>query len=269
MTAPADRIAEAFARARAENRAALVGYLMAGDPTPAASLGAFRALADGGADLVEIGVPFSDPIADGPVIQSAGERALRAHMTLRGALELLRELGPGFPPAVVMTYANPIRSLGEAAFAESLARAGGCGAIVPDLPLEESASLGRELGERGLALVQLAAPTTPPARLAAIAKGSRGFLYYVSLEGVTGRTNALPADLATRLAEVRSASGALPVAVGFGVATAADASRLAVHADGIVVGSSLVRANAERGASGVAALARELRAATRREAARR
>lgn len=256
-----ERIAGAFARAGAENRAALVGYLMAGDPDFETSRAAFRALA-GLADVIEVGVPFSDPIADGATIQAAGERARKAGMTLRGALALTRELARSgdFPPVVLMTYANPVRAF-RGDFAAALAEAGAAGLIVPDLPPEEEDGLGEALERLGLARVLLAAPTTPPERLEYLARKTRGFLYYVSLEGVTGREGDFAERLPERLDALRARAAVPPIAVGFGVARPEDAARLAPHADGVVVGSAFVRALASGGPEAVREAAREMREA--------
>jgi tryptophan synthase alpha chain len=241
----ADRIAEAFARARADGRrAALMPYMMAGFPDLERSREIALAYADAGADLVELGVPFSDPLADGPVIHAAGTAALRAGVNVQDALELSRAIAQRVP-VIVMCYANPIYARGLERFADAVADAGACGLIVPDLPLEEAPAVLEACDSRGLALVPLVAPTTPDERLERIGGRARGFIYTVSLTGTTGERAALDGSLAAIIARVR-AQTAVPVAVGFGigtpeqVATAADAG-----ADGVIIGSRLVRAAGE------------------------
>jgi tryptophan synthase alpha chain len=239
-----ERIAEAFERARADGRrAALMPYLMSCFPDRAASAEIARAYVDGGADLVELGIPFSDPLADGPVIHAAGTAALRAGAKVHDALTIAREISV---PVIVMCYANPIFARGSERFADALVDVGASGLIVPDLPLEEAPSVAEVCEQRGLALVPLVAPTTPDERLARIGAAARGFVYTVSLTGTTGERAALDGGLARAVARTR-AHTAVPVAVGFGIGTpeqAADAA--AAGADGVIVGSRLVRAAAER-----------------------
>ena len=199
---------------------------------------AIRAAALAGADGVEVGIPFSDPVMDGPVIQQASEMALAAGATPVNVLEELRRLDAGIPVAV-MTYYNIVFRAGDDRFARSLADAGVAAAIVPDLPLEEADPLGDAAAAKDLSLVLLAAPTTPPDRLRRIGERTRGFLYFVSITGVTGARAALPADLPARLDAVRAASQA-PVAVGFGISAPEQAAALAEHTDAVVVGSALV-----------------------------
>lgn len=239
-------IADAFARARAEARPALIAYLTVGYPSPQATPELVMALARGGADLIELGVPFSDPIADGPIIQRASHAALQAGATPQSCLDLvdsLRHRGL-MTPIVFMGYYNPILRRGLDAYAEACSAAGVDGLIVPDLPVEESAPLHDTCRRKGLALVQLAAPTTSDARLARIAAETEGFLYLVSRLGITGMGDALPADLQSRVARVRALAHT-PVAVGFGIATPAQARALAsgelnAQADGLIVGSAIV-----------------------------
>ncbi|MEA2333562.1 MAG: tryptophan synthase alpha chain [Solirubrobacteraceae bacterium] len=251
------RIAEAFAGA--QKRAALMPYLMAGFPTLVQSIAIGEACAHAGADLLELGVPYSDPLADGPVIHDAGTRALAAGASVAGVLEVARALSPSVP-VVLMCYANIVFAPGEAAFVQRLARTGACGLIVPDLPLEESGRLRQACDESGIALVPLVAPTTPPERLAAIGAAARGFLYTVSVVGTTGEREAL----ADRFAEVISrakSSTELPVALGFGISTPAQARQAAdAGADGVIVGTRLVRAagESEDPAGAVGALVAEL-----------
>ena len=236
-----NRLERHFQAARAANRKSLIVYLCAGDPDLTATEQLVPALAAAGADVIELGVPFSDPLADGPTIQRASERALRSGTTLTGVLELvgrLRRQGCEVP-LVLMGYMNPIVRMGVDAFVARSAEVGVDGFIVPDLPLEEAETLGEAASAKDLALVLLAAPTTPPERLRLIGSRTRGFLYFVSITGVTGARAALPADLPARLDAVRAASKA-PVAVGFGISAPEQARALAEHADGVVVGSALV-----------------------------
>ncbi len=236
-----NRIERHFEAARKGGRRSLVVYLCAGDPDLAATERLVPALAAAGADIIELGVPFSDPLADGPTIQAAAERALRSGTTLRGILDLVarvRSRGCDVPLAL-MGYTNPIVRMGVEAFVARAGEAGVDGLVVPDLPLEESGALGALAAARGVSLVLLAAPTTPPERLGLIGRRTRGFLYFVSVTGVTGARATLPADLPARLDAVRAASAA-PVAVGFGIAAPEQARALAEHADAVVVGSALV-----------------------------
>jgi tryptophan synthase alpha chain len=235
-----ERIGEAFAGSG--KRAALMPYLMAGFPTLEESLRIGQGCVQAGADVLELGVPYSDPLADGPVIHAAGTRALAAGANIAGVLEVARALAPSVP-VVLMCYANMVFAPGAGEFLERLARSGACGLIVPDLPLEESAELRSECDARGLALVPLAAPTTPRERLAAIGEHARGFLYTVSVVGTTGERSALDfAELVRRA----KASTEVPVAVGFGISTAEQAAQAAdAGADGVIVGTRLVRAAGE------------------------
>ena len=237
------RIAAAFAAARAERRAALMPYMMAGYPGPETALSIGRAYADAGADLIEVGVPFSDPLADGPVIHAAATDALSAGATLEDALAVVAELDEGVP-AVLMCYANMILALGPKRFAGRLDNAGAAGAIVPDLPLEESAEFREALAERGLALVPLVAPTTPPERRRRISESADGFVYVVSDVGTTGERASVPQRL-TELVEAVKGESSVPVAVGFGISTPEQAAEVGRVADGVIIGSRLVRLVAE------------------------
>lgn len=252
------RLSEAFLAARAQGRTALVCYAMGGDGDTAALL---SAIDEAGADVIELGLPFSDPIADGPVLQAAATRALAGGATVRGQLALAGKLRLR-APVVAMGYMNPVESMGAGPFARALREAGLCGAIIPDLPLEEAPPLRDALAAEGLDLVPLVAPTTPADRAAAIARTAQGFVYYVSVTGVTGGQTALPGDLAQRLAGLRAVSGA-PVAVGFGISSPQQAAALAGKADGVVVGTALVRIAHEQGVKAAADFVRSLRAALR------
>ncbi len=252
-----DRIAEAFERARANGRrAALMPYMMGCFPDRQRSVEIAHAYADGGADLVELGIPFSDPLADGPVIHAAGTAALKAGATVHDALAIARELPV---PVIVMCYANPIFARGLERFADALVEVGASGLIVPDLPLEEAPSVAEVCQERGLALVPLVAPTTPDERLERIGAGARGFVYTVSRLGTTGERAALDGGIAQIVERVR-AHTTVPVAIGFGIGTPAQAAdAVGAGADGVIVGSRLVRAAAE--GEDVGALVRDFAAA--------
>lgn len=237
-----DRIAEAFARARAEGRrAALMPYLMGGFPDLETSGRIGLAYVQAGADLIELGVPFSDPLADGPVIHQAGTQALRRGATVEGVLDVGRQLAEHIP-VVAMCYANPIFARGAERFLDSLASRSISGLIVPDLPAEEGDELRMLCDGHGLALVPLVAPTTPDDRLARIGFGARGFVYAVSLIGTTGERGRLGETLSQVVGRA-AAHTQVPVAVGFGIATPEHArAAAAAGADGVIVGSRLVRA---------------------------
>ncbi|WP_241004378.1 tryptophan synthase subunit alpha [Conexibacter sp. SYSU D00693] len=244
--AGAQRIADAFAGAA--GRAALMPYLMGGFPDLARSKAVGEAYADGGADLVELGVPFSDPLADGPVIHAAGTAALKAGVRTDGVLELCEALAPRVP-VVLMCYANLVLARGPEAFAKRLADAGGSGLIVPDLPVEEAPAVLEACDAAGLALVPLVAPTTPDDRLALVGSRARGFLYTVSVTGTTGERSG-DQDVAAVLARAKAHTD-VPVALGFGIGTPAQARAAAdAGADGVIIGSRLVRAVAEAAPSG-------------------
>jgi tryptophan synthase alpha chain len=237
-----ERIADAFART--SKRAALMPYLMGGFPTLEGSLQVGRACVRAGADLIELGLPYSDPLADGPVIHAAGTRALAAGANVAGVLELARELSASVPVAL-MCYANMVFAPGVDAFVERLARSGACGMIVPDLPHGEAPEVLQACDEHGLALIPLVAPTTTPERLAAIGASARGFLYTVSVVGTTGERRTVGEDLAATIARAK-ASTRVPVAIGFGISTPEQALQAAeAGADGVIVGTRLVRAAGE------------------------
>jgi len=238
-------LAGALERSRAAKRAGFVAFLTAGDPDLRATARYVRALRAEGADIVELGIPFSDPVADGPVIQAAAERALRKGTRLVdvfAALKRLRAAGERVP-VIIFTYLNPALRLGPERFAREAAAAGAQGALLVDLPAESSAPWGRALKRSGVELVLLASPTTSDERLRRIGDRSGSIVYYVSREGVTGARRGLPAGLAGRLARVRKLTRK-PLIVGFGVSSAGQARLLAPHAAGVVVGSALVRAAA-------------------------
>jgi tryptophan synthase alpha chain len=239
-------------QAFAQSRSLLVTYLTAGDPTPQHSLQMFQALLRGGADVLEIGVPFSDPGADGPAIQRASERALLAGSGLETALAIAAAL-PADVPKILFGYLNPFLAFGYDRLAERCAAAGVHGLLCVDCPPEEEPEFRVALRARGLHPILLVAPTTPDDRIVALAAEGSGFLYYVSMTGVTGAELTHQDAVAARVARVRELGG-LPVAVGFGVATAQDVARLAPTADGVVVGSALVRILEEHGVEAAAPL---------------
>jgi tryptophan synthase alpha chain len=225
-------------------KAALMPYMMGGFPTLADSLRVGEAYADAGADLVELGVPFSDPLADGPAIQAAGQRALEAGATLE---DVLREVATPLSarvPVVLMCYSNPLMRRGFEESIAALAAAGVSGLIVPDLPAAEAGEVRAACDSAGIALVPLVAPTTPAGQVREIAASARGFVYVVSVTGVTGERGVLPPELADFVGGVRSASR-VPVAVGFGIGTPEQAGTVGEIADGVIIGSRLVRAVGE------------------------
>ena len=229
----------ALDRAFQKNRPLLVTYLTAGDPSPEESLPLFEALIDGGADVLEIGVPFSDPGADGPAIQQASERALAAGASLSSAIALAADL-PADHPKVLFGYLNPFLSYGYEQLAEDCSRAGIHGVLCVDCPPEEEPEFRDALRARHIHPILLASPTTPLARIKRLAAEGGGFLYYVSMTGVTGGSVSQKNPLGDRLRAVREAAE-LPVAVGFGIRTPEDVARLSPHAEAVVVGSALVR----------------------------
>jgi tryptophan synthase alpha chain len=237
-------------------RAALMPYLMGGYPSVEVSLEAGLAAADAGADLIELGIPFSDPLADGPVIHAAATDALAAGATPHAVLGACERLAARVP-VVLMVYANVVLTAGVDAFALRVASAGASGLIVPDLPHDEADELRAACDAEGLALVPLVAPTTTPERIAAIGADARGFVYTVSLTGTTGERAELPPGLTETVGRVRAASS-VPVAVGFGISTADHARAVAELADGVIVGSRVVRAAGEGGAAAVGSLVSEL-----------
>ena len=234
-------ISSCFERLRAEGRCALMPFLTAGDPNLATTRAALLALQEAGADLVELGIPYSDPLADGPVIQAAAGRALAAGTTLAGVLELLSSLkGELELPVVLFTYSNPLLNCGMESFCQQAAAAGAAGLLVPDLPLEEAERLSPIAAAAGLDLV-LVAPTTPPQRMARIVAASRGFTYLVSVTGVTGERSQMETRVAGLVQQIK-ALGSTPVAVGFGISGVEQAVQVRDWgADGAIVGSALVK----------------------------
>jgi tryptophan synthase alpha chain len=237
------RIAAAFASARDENRAALMPYLMGGFPDQGTATAVAEAYAEAGADLIELGVPFSDPLADGPVIHAADTAALAAGATLESVLETCAAVGERIPVAL-MIYANMVLAAGPAEFADRALSAGAAGVIVPDLPPEERGPIAAALDVRGLALIPLVAPTTPPERRAEICNAAQGFVYLVSTVGVTGERDQLPPELTGLIVAAKEEASA-PVAVGFGISTPESAATVGEVADGVIIGTRLVREVAE------------------------
>lgn len=254
-----ERIADAFANSG--KQAALMPYLMGGFPTVDGSRAIGEAYVAAGADLIELGVPYADPLADGPVIHAAGTRALQGGATLSGVLEVARALAPSVP-VVLMCYANMVFAPGAEEFVRTLAATGACGLIVPDLPLEEAPVVREQCEREGLALVPLIAPTTPPERMGAIGAHASGFVYAVSVIGTTGERESVQAHLRDVVARAKEAAS-VPVAVGFGISTPAHAQAAAdAGADGVIVGTRLVRAagESEDAPAAVGELVRELAA---------
>lgn len=235
------RIAQRFAELKAQRRTALIPFVTAGDPGPATTVPLMHALVQAGADIIELGVPFSDPMADGPVIQRATERALAQGVRLADVLELVRSFREQdtATPVVLMGYLNPIERMGYTAFAERAQAAGVDGALIVDVPPEEGHELVTTLKTHGLDLVYLLAPTSTDDRIRRIGSVASGFVYYVSVKGVTGAGHLDTADVAAHLARIRAAVD-LPVGVGFGIKDAATAARVAEVADAVIVGSALV-----------------------------
>lgn len=246
------RIQNTFSRLQAAGRQALIPYITAGDPNPAATVDVMHALVAGGADIIELGVPFSDPMADGPVIQRASERALAHGMSLRKVIAMVAEFRKSDPdtPVVLMGYANPMEAMGYEAFSEVASAAGVDGVLTVDLPPEEAPERVAVLKRFGIDPIFLLAPTTPVSRMQAVAKLAGGYVYYVSLKGVTGAANLDIASVAAKLNELRQHI-ALPIGVGFGIRDAASAKAVAGVADAVIIGSRIVQ-EVENGEAGLA-----------------
>jgi tryptophan synthase alpha chain len=248
-SSPPSRLDAIFAALRARRERALVPYFTAGDPSLAVTRHLVVEAARRGADVIELGIPFSDPLADGPVIQRATQRAFAAGVTLPRVLELAREMrGEVTVPLVFLTYYNPILAFGLKAFCQTSVEAGIAGVIVADLPPEEAEPLRAEADAAGLDLIHLVAPTSTPERMRKIARASRGFVYMVSLTGVTGERAALAPDLAVQLRALRAVT-TKPVCVGFGISSPAQAASVGRLADGVIVGSAIVRLVEQHGGS--------------------
>jgi tryptophan synthase alpha chain len=260
------RIAATFSRLQQQKKKALIPFITAGDPEPGMTVKVMQALTEGGADILELGVPFSDPMADGPAIQRSSERALKYGVGLKQILEMVAEFRKSNlnTPVVLMGYANPIETLGYEKFAEAAQASGVDGVLVVDYPPEESVELARQLERRGLDPIFLLSPTTTAERMDQLAKLSRGYLYYVSLKGVTGAKHLDLSDLAKKLPVVR-AHTRLPVGVGFGIRDAQTAKAVAELADAVVVGSRIVeemeKSTVDRLLGNVATLIQDLRRA--------
>ena len=260
------KIQARFARLQAEGRKALIPFITAGDPSPQATLPLMRALVDGGADIIELGVPFSDPMADGPTIQRASERALAAGMSLRRVLEIVTEFrrADAETPVVLMGYANPIEAMGIEAFVAGAAAAGVDGVLVVDYPPQESESFATELKAAAIDPIYLLAPTSSEQRMREVGRCVSGYIYYVSLTGVTGAGHLDHAQVAERIPSIREAVG-MPVGVGFGIRDAASAKRIGRIADAVVIGSRIIEeiegAGEERAPTRVRALIGEIREA--------
>ncbi|HCT41700.1 MAG TPA: tryptophan synthase subunit alpha [Moraxellaceae bacterium] len=235
------RIAGRFAQLKKEGRSALIPYVTAGDPVPSVVVPLMHAMVTAGADVIELGVPFSDPMADGPVITKAHERALKHNVSLRDVLGMVAEFRKTdtTTPVVLMGYLNPVEVMGYATFAQAAADAGVDGVLTVDLPPEEADDLTRELKSRAIDPIYLIAPTTTPDRIRLITSAASGYVYYVSLKGVTGAATLDIPEVASRLETIRTISN-LPIGVGFGIKDAESAAAVAAHADGVVVGSALV-----------------------------
>lgn len=239
------RIANRFQQLAAAGQKGFIAYVTAGDPSPDATLQILNALAEAGTDVIELGIPFSDPLADGPTIQAASGRALAAGMTVPRALELVRNFRKTSEvPLVLFTYLNPIYVYGFDRFLEDAAAAGADGLLILDLPPDEAEKNAELIALGGLAPIRLIAPTTPPARMAKIAGTGKGFVYYVSREGVTGEQTSLSDTIASQVAELRRHTD-LPIAVGFGISNPEQSAAVAQNADAVVVGSAIVRRIAE------------------------
>jgi tryptophan synthase alpha chain len=236
------RIGLTFTQLKAQGRKALIPFMTAGDPAPLYTVPLMHALVDGGADILELGVPFSDPMADGPTIQRASERALKQGVCLRDVLSMVAEfrLTNANTPVVLMGYANPIEAMGWDGFCTAAAAAGVDGVLTVDYPPEESGEFAAKCAAVGLDNIYLLAPTTSALRVEAVAKQARGFIYYVSLKGVTGAATINMSEVAARLPAIRAATG-LPVGVGFGIRDAQTARQVAEVADAVVIGSRIVQ----------------------------
>ncbi len=260
------RIQSVFAELKAQGKKALIPYFTAGDPHPDHTVPLLHALVASGADVIELGVPFSDPMADGPVIQRASERALVHKMGLRKVLAMVKDFRQTNQktPVVLMGYANPIEAMGSATFVELAKDAGVDGVLTVDYPPEECESFNQELAQAGIDSIFLLSPTTEPSRTELIVKQATGFLYYVSLKGVTGAANLDIVEVKKRVAEIRKSTD-LPIGVGFGVKDAATAREVSAIADAVVVGSRMVLAIEQSDANSlipnVQSLMKELRTA--------
>ena len=253
------RIAATFERLRAKHRAALIPFVTAGDPAPAQAVAVMHALVRGGADVIELGVPFSDPMADGPVIQRSSERALKHGVGLRDVLGYVAEFRrtDGKTPVVLMGYANPIERMGLEAFVAAATKAGVDGVLIVDYPPEESADWLAALGTSGIDPIFLLSPTSSDKRIELVARVAKGYIYYVSLKGVTGASNIDTSDVEAMIARIRARTK-VPVGVGFGIRDGATAQRVGRVADAVVIGSRIVQALADAPAESAPKLAESI-----------
>lgn len=253
------RIATTFNRLRQEGKKALVPFLTAGDPAPAVTVPLMHALVQAGADIIEVGVPFSDPMADGPTIQRASERALKHHIGLKHVLDMVREFrqADAQTPVVLMGYANPIEAMGQAQFASQAAAAGVDGVLTVDYPPEECADFVQLLRGQGLDAIFLLSPTTPAARVDQVVRQASGFIYYVSLKGVTGASHLDTGEVARQVNAIRARTD-LPIGVGFGIRNPETAASMAQVADAVIVGSRIVEEIEQAPADAVAERVRQL-----------
>ena len=244
----ASRIDATFAALKKSDRRALIPFITAGDPSPAATVPIMHARVEAGADVIELGVPFSDPMADGPVVQRSSERALAQGTRLRDVLDMTAEFRKtnATTPVVFMGYANPIEAMGEAVFVNAAKDAGVDGVLVVDYPPEEAGEFAALLVSSGLAPIFLLSPTTPSSRIAIVARLARGYVYFVSLKGVTGAANIDVADVAEKLENIRKYVS-IPIGVGFGIRDGASARAVGACADAVVIGSALVQTIADAG----------------------
>ena len=262
------RIAACFEKADSEKRKLLIPYLMGGDPGIAETLSLMKSMVDTGADIIELGMPFSDPMADGPVIQAASERVLQAGIRLPDVLEIVRQFRQtdNVTPIVLMGYSNPLEIMGYEAFAKAASEVGVDGVITVDMPPEEATDMSGAFAKHGLDPIFLISPTTPDSRVQAVCEHGSGFVYYVSLKGVTGSSKLNTEEVAERVSHIKQIS-AMPVGVGFGISDADSAARVAAVADAVVVGSVIVRQIEENASdtgemvSKVSALVQEMRQA--------
>lgn len=242
MMANPSRITGKFNELASRGAKAFIPYIMAGSPSLERTEELVGILEKNGADIIELGVPFSDPLADGPVIQRAAERALSNRVTLRGVVALVKKLRQTTNiPLILMTYYNPVFKYGIEGFCRDASEAGVDGLIVPDLPPEEAGELLASTGQHGMDVIFLVAPTSTKDRIKKVAKSSKGFIYYVSMTGITGAKLKTDADIKNSIALVKKSSGGMPVAVGFGVSTPEEAKTTSAMADGVIIGSAIVR----------------------------